>query len=296
MDTDKFIRIDNSQKYALAKATIPEAARLNENGIKQALETNPHYAAPATPQIFVQQSSLHLTFCAENTNILKRLDDRAVDVLDYIVSRIIIRKPQPDGEITINIDQMLETFGLKKNTYAKGKTSGYSIEQRRQHYCYIKDLSDLWIATEETTVKGKTETVEQHLFMLKQRVTTGNLNVKEVTIQVNSFFDKLLLYRQNTIMLPIKLLGLDPYRRSIEKRIGKYFYRFTKKESNHYIHSIIKNCNIPIDMRRKAAFRKRFEQAINKLVEEGIIADYKYLDKTTNFECWMDARIQVSLP
>ena len=306
---DQYIRIDNSQKYYLFKAALPEAERLNQEAaakrdaeIKKELEKNPLYLPPAPSeklQIFVQDKPFKLSLCADNLKTLEILDERAVDVLDYIVSRIILRKPSPRGELTINIDSMLTTFGLKRNMYSPGKECGYSTAQRRQHYNYIEALSNLWIITEEQEgKKGEKKVVEQHLFVLPERVRDLTTNtITEVTLQLSNFFDNLLTEkRQCTANIPTKTLGLHPINRSFEKRIGKYFHIFSKKERSHYMFSILKNCQIPVDKKRKSAFRKRIEQALDRLIADGIIIRYAYLSRADTFDLWLDAKLEIVLP
>ena len=306
---DQYIRIDNSQKYYLFKTALPEMERLNQETvekrdaeIKEELEKNPLYLPPAPPEklhIFIQDKPFKISLGVENLETLAILDERAVDVLDYIVSRIILRKPSPSEEITINIDSMLTTFGLKRNTYSPGKECGYSTAQRRQHFNYIEALSRLWIITEEQEgKKGEKRVVEQRLFAVRQRERDSTTSaITEVTIQLNAFFDNLLTEtRQCTANIPTKTLGLHPINRSFEKRIGKYFHRFSKKERAHYMFSILKNCQIPVDKKRKSAFRKRVEQALDRLVTDGIIIRYAYLSRADTFDLWLDAKLEIVLP
>lgn len=293
---ERFIKIDNSQKYFITKSAIPAAKQLHKKGGCILAEKTDGESAP---KIFVRDIPLNISLCAENLDILSRLDNRSADVLDYVVSRILSEKPKIDGDIKINIDSMLSTFGLKNNTYAKGKeTNGHNIKQRRQYYNYLQDLSDLWIITGQTNVKGRVEQEEQHLFQIKKRVTVGNLNIKEVTLQINSFFDDLILSKeQKTILLPLQILEMDPYRRATEKQIGRYLCRFAARgEANFHIARLFTECNIDVDLLRKSAFRKKIETALNRLVEAEVITSYDYLNRTDNFNLWLDSKIRVVFP
>ena len=315
------ITVDNSPTINLIRFILPVAPTLYENNEvtrqKEYEKSGVPYHRPTTPQLtcstLTQKLRIDIAYKPppiQTTDTLwSQIDDRTVDVLDFIANTIYRRAYAVKDRITINTDEVIESLGLQKIMGGSGVRGGYRFKHRRRVSNDIDVLESLWIVTHKAKVQvpsrkgaqSEFRNLEQRLFVVlsrDRRQTSEGEYYASLNIEIGEAFSKLLSSRRQISVIPTKLLAYDPQKCCWEKRIGKYLYRFPSRK--HSIRSIVLSCHLQIETTRLSRIRKRFDQALNRLQLDGLIESHSYLSLPDMrspgwYEYWLDCEIEIFL-
>lgn len=236
------------------------------------------------------------------------IDDRTVDVFDIISNLILKRAFAPKNLLILTTDEMLTILGAQKIKAGSGQRGGYRYLARKRLNKDVALLESIWLSLQpKPSSKGYApnsdgKRVKHRLFAIMSKVEVVSKQgsyISSFQIEIGDAFAKLLSSRPHTADIPIRLLQYDPCKYVWEKRIGKYFYRFSSR--NHNIRSILTSCRLFSPSDRKDRVRSRFNAALNRLIEDGVILHHQY-DSTPDmrspswFENWLDSSLTVVLP
>lgn len=339
MTQSKFIKVDNSPKFCLTKAALPESQKLTTYNILSERSKDANYRPGEHPWCSVQTMNKKCTVILNfiNNSMLEKLDDRSSDILDYIANSLLAYPYNVGDLVEIDIDHLLSALGIKKKLAGNGRRGGYNKGCRQDIITKIEALSQIWITTQVTpsTIKRgqgkKAVTVteeQQRLFSIAKRLILREdgkqeIDVSRLGLYIGTFFRQLLSSESFTTDIPTRLLQYHPRKQYIEKRVGKYFYRFLGAKKSHKVANLLFACHIysfklvdceqedlftgmkRLNIEKKSIsrpdkFRTRFLKALEQLKTDGVIANYKFLDEypqqNLSFNDWLQSRIEITLP
>lgn len=317
------LTIDNSAATNLLRFSLPLSQKLyqelEDKRKSIARSSDFTFSRLAMPEYYCESLNrsigIKIGFGVNSANPdFSLFNDRTIDTLDYIIHTIRKRAKAVDDTVTINIDEVCNAFGHQKIKAGNGDRGGHRPKNRDRIEQDIALLESLWICTIEnkTNKRGKNEllAVEQRLFTISKRISRKHIspdkhgnNYKSsgnvsIIINVGDFFTRLLSIRPQIANIPLSLLAYDPKKHFWEKRLGKYLYRFPNR--NHVIRSILSSCRFDLTTSRRYRIRERFNSALLRLKDDGLIENFQYVDLVDMksplwFECWLDSKVLIIL-
>lgn len=317
------LHIDGSKYYHQLHSVIA-AAKDNFEGEGFPMATNAHLEVKPpykdfNPSLMAPDELTDVY--ARMWGIVRKLGDRAGDVLDAILLCHIQGKHKPGDTVSVNLNDILDLMREKK---VSGKyTSGY----KKEHYKGIMDdihaLAHLHV-TQMTRKfwrindKGKRELMQEGydgalISVAGERwlksVETGIYEKRVLDIRINPVVTEPLAEQQQYTLLPEIALKLNHYQRRYEKRLIRYLsylWRVRQQMASYTdplkVDTLLSAINLPID-KRPVKTRDRLETALNFIQEKGAIGGWQYVgwdEPETNrrewVKKWVMAHIMIEPP
>lgn len=256
----------------------------------------------------------------ELLNILSNHSELITDILD-LISYLYLRDAVIDRDLVeIDIDRLLELRGLQPKLAGNGRRGGFEKEQRKQVLNALLIIQHLFVKIKEITVFENNKRVQKainghvfHFYYTEDREVC-DFRDKDITscyIQIGKLFiDYLSGSGRQVKLLPQKVLTYYPYRKTLEKKMMRYFsWRFrTQARRGDYLQSLkIKTLLKQLNYKRKSLspsrFRDRFEKALDQLMDDQLITSWQYdqwdediVFKRNWIEDWLETSIIIFPP
>jgi hypothetical protein len=235
------------------------------------------------------------------------LTDLDGDVFLAMLAQAIASPPDPDG-VWITADQILEYRGVRPKTArdesGRERRAGHRYEDRKAVAECVARQSQQWIiirsqiADDPTETRGKKYT--KKLFTHEGRLTnvTERLRQHELLDDPEGAPSITIAWRfrfgawatpflsgpnRRMAWLCQQALQYDPYHEQWEKRLARYFMFYLRinagKRSNairRIIGTLIDDLALPTNERYPEKTRRRFEQAMDRLVADEVIDGWDY--------------------
>jgi hypothetical protein len=248
---------------------------------------------------------------------VSQLSDLDGDVLLAMLAQVIATPPDEKGCHWIKGTQILDYRGIKPKTHTeKGgqkRRAGHRQEDLVDIARCIGHMSNTyitvrqWIGNDEINSGKKRKNARKRLFTQESRLVNitdtiyqyelqfvnGAANRPErepVAIawryQLGSWIDPFLKgYDRQIAWLLQQVLSYDPYHETWEKRLARYFtfhMRITTMGGGisivRQVGSLINELSLPVDYRNPEKTKKRFEKALKRLVDDGQIDEWNYME------------------
>ena len=285
---------------------------------------------PITPQEEIIMAPEEVNVMAERMwQWREELSDQDADVMDAIAATWIQAGPKAASErVPIRIDALLRLRGLKEKKDGSGERYGFERKQRTALWRSLLRLQEIWIDVAEAKVvendrrgrrRRRTRTLQSRAFILTDRVgqrrLDGTMDVEAILVAPGEAFGRFLLGPGRQVaLLSSKALAYDPKRRQSEKRLTRFFAwqwrigaksgTFTRK---YRVCTLLSETGLETTDGKRSRpnrARKRLEEGLDLLQEDGVIAHWQYADGWDETrlpsrgwaERWKEARIAVEAP
>ncbi len=281
-----------------------------KNGFNASMEMRPNENLPA--MLLPNYNEI----LASMNQKIDQLGDIAVDVMDIILSRYMRENPE---NISITTDEILKARGVKPKM-KDGYSAGFRPDDRRRIGEVLLAMDNLWITVGEMEVfvKGRKPPQrfrEKSRLMMITGVTEQVALVGESIpliwqVRIGKVFSTLLASDMATqyALLSSKTLQYDPYHQKWEKRLSRYFHplwRIRQADGSYSdpirVKTLLEAIGMNADHRNPQRTRERFEQALDRLTEDGILGGWTY-ENAPEDECaqrgwykrWLEWRVIAS--
>jgi len=298
----EYVSIENSTIYQLFQQLLSASdfpcappghfpsADLSKRDLKAHVQIKP------PPGIYsVKKKEWHANF----EKAMIKMNDLTADVMDAITIKWLESKPEkPKDEIIISADDILELRGIKKKISGSGRRGGYAKVQRDEIRDHIWLLDNTWINVDRMTVytedeKGRRKKSpwsanERAIIISKkyqQETNDGSLKNDYIWQVYPSpvFTESLLGPGRQTALISTKALNYNPQKHWMEKRLVRYFsyiWRIRYKNNDYLkaisIETILNGIRVEIDKNNPNRTKERFEEALDRLHRDGLIAGWQY--------------------
>lgn len=221
------------------------------------------------------------------------LSELDVDVFDALCSFFLAHSRHRKDIVEIYLDDLLAIRGLKPKLSGSGRRGGYGNEQRSKVLKALSKIQDLWINLEKAVVYEKGKPTQMKLegrafIFLNQDHNEYNISdrppKKKLMFTVDEVFARYLNGSGRQVaLLPIRALQYNPYQKVWEKRLIRYLswrWRTQARKGDylqpHKIGSLFDAIGKKMNGRTPSRTRERLEQALDTLLEDGVIASWQY--------------------
>lgn len=254
----------------------------------------------------------------------EELSDLDADALDAL-SAIWLHQARDVGDRAVaDVDRLLAMRSIKPKRGGQGRRGGYEPEQRAEMMRALSHIQNLWVNIAEVEVyeadggrrrKATKQTLQSRPFVITDRVgqlqLNGYMDVRKFVFRPGEVFAAFLMGPGHQVaLLSAKALKYDPYRNKREKRLARYLswqWR-TKARSGEYLRpyrvaTLLEAVGEEPNPNKPSRTRDRFEQALDTLKADEVIADWQYdsWDETVAerrgwAEEWLQATVLVEPP
>ena len=246
--------------------------------------------------------------CSEEK--LVKINDLTSDVLNCLIALLGLK-----SDSLICVDDVIFMRNKLAGKNQKGSRGGYSKPQRKEIIEQLELLSYLKIDVSNIRMAMLNEDdkrvfdfykAEDYLFSIQKTAADNYLiiepgNLLEKTI--NGIGSKSGIINK-------KVLEYDYYRHYFEKRLGNYLsyiWRIRQNKAEYLkplsVKNIIDKIGINLENKRPTAFRLRFEEALDKLEEDGVISVWQYAKINEDiligrnwFDIWLNLNLIIEPP
>lgn len=263
---------------------------------------------------------------ARAQNMIQSCSPLTADVIDLLM--FLLHDPRNSQGASFSIDAILSARGLQKHRGGRNlklrssgerKTKmhtervysgGYSSKQRQRVEQQIELLSWLHLSPASGTVTPLFEFI---------RLPNNKEHAKNAMWALApSDFLKSLFAEGDSAWLPRVILGYDPIREALEKRLGRYIVSVSHQTADRFIdprtQDLLKICGLRL-ARHPSEIAARFADCLDRLKRDGIIRGWDYdwksvsipnlngLAKAKYFaerlpgwqKYWLQARVEIQL-
>jgi DNA-binding XRE family transcriptional regulator len=318
---NRFLAVDNSILYFQLRAAV-----VTQNGWKDEkfgmstdlTTTSKRLKATATIGPEPGQGAL-LSDAAQEEWRLKvaafvaSLGEKNADILDAISAIWLSRCRSPEEMTVIRAEDILRLRGLST------RGNAFWTEQKRDIAVRIALLSNTWIDVFEAEVyvgrtRKKIQKIRSRAIVVSsvaEETDSDGTTVYAWKIRPGDFFAEMLMGSgKQFAYLDQQLLGLNTATRIPERRIGRYFawlFRIRGAKAQHLravrVGSVLDAIRLDLPDRNLSRFKDRFELALDRLAELGIIRTWQYqsADESTVgnkgwWATWLDWKLLVEPP
>ncbi len=256
-----------------------------KNGFNASMEMRPHENLPA--MLLPNYGEI----LASMNQKIDQLGDIAVDVMDIILSRYI----RENGDsVTVTTEEILKARGVKPKM-KDGYSAGFRPEDKRRISDVLSAMDNLWITVGEMEVYVKGRKIPQR-FREKSRLMMITGMTEQVAlagdsipliwqVRMGKVFSSLLSSDIATqyALLSSKTLQYDPYHQRWEKRLSRYFHplwRIRQADESYSqpirVKTLLDAIGMSVDRKNPQRTRERFEQAMDRLAEDGVLGGWTY--------------------
>lgn len=225
--------------------------------------------------------------------IAEQLSTVDVDVLDILCSVFLHKAKHPDEIIEFDLADILVMRGLQPKLGGEGRRGGFEVKQKEQIIMSLSNIQSLWLTIEKTVLYQNNRPVQVGIqgrtFLFKgqdgkEYVVNKETCSKTISFTMDKVFAKYLTSsRRQVALLPIKALRYHAYRFSLEKKLCRYLsWRWRTQAYKgdflklNKISTLLEASGEKINERSPMRTRERFEKALDRLVEDHIIAAWHY--------------------
>lgn len=243
----------------------------------------------------------------ENLSVLEKfplgMNDETVDVMDSICHLWLKKAQSHQTRILIRADDILDLRGLRKQKNGQGQRGGYKSEWRERIANHMDILDHLWISPD----KEGSPLDEEKAFIFSQLKDFQQVGSQgEYTWEVrpgDPLIREMQEGKRQTALLSKRVLELDPYRQSYEKRASRYFswlWRSRQSRAQYLkpirVPTLLEAIHLDYKTSRSAKIIERFEKVLDVLKDKGIIAHWQYDRVYKNGRDWLDLKLVVEPP
>ncbi|MEK3853910.1 helix-turn-helix domain-containing protein [Cytobacillus sp. FSL H8-0458] len=237
--------------------------------------------------------SKHHSIVKETHQDAEALSDLDADIFDALCTIFLSKAKHFEEIVEIEIDELLSIRGLLPKLGGEGRRGGYEEKQRRQILKSLSIIQKLWIALDKTIVYEKGKPAETKLngraFLFvdssgKECFLTEGAKDKKIRYKVDQVFSRYLFGSGRQVaLLPLKVLQYDPYRKTWEKRLGRYLswrWRIQARKGDYLqpnkVSTLLEAIGAELNERTPSRTRDRLEKALDTLHEDGLIESWHY--------------------
>lgn len=226
---------------------------------------------------------------------VETLSELDVDVFDALCSFFISSANHQQDVIEIKLQDLLVIRGIKAKKSGNGRRGGYEAEQVRQIFKSLSIIQDIWTDFNQVTVYKKGKSMEialdgrTFIFLDKHHQVTNITEhdpTQSIYFTVDKVFSEFLRGSGRQIaLLPIEVLQYNPHQEKWEKKISRYLswrWRTQARKEDYQqpykIGTLLEAIGIEINERTPSRTRERFEQALDRLQDDRLIAAWEYID------------------
>jgi hypothetical protein len=229
---------------------------------------------------------------------VRRLYDLASDVLLISLGAWVASSPGPGTTVWITADEILDARGIKRKRYRREPSNwshGHRTEDRVAIGAALEQIHRLWVRLDGQFVpradRGPARPlVEDRLLVVMKRIQRPGPNGEPVFLEAEvlpgswtwALWDQGL---RQLAWLDRRVLAYHPYREQLEKRLGKYVafhFRINAQRGpgvvRRRVDGLLQAVGFTPDPRRPERSRRRFEDALDRLHKDRVIADWDYAD------------------
>jgi hypothetical protein len=233
---------------------------------------------------------------------VRALDDLTSDALCVCLARLEQEGRSPHDRVWVTVDAILDARGVKRIQKA-GEPGNWQHGHRAQDRAGVgralAQLGDLWIKLVEVQAiperprgRGRPRatalTLESRVLVVTDRQLQRHLDGGQSLVAARVAFGEWAaayweLGLRQVATLTRRALGYDPYRQFAEKRLAKYLafqFRFDAKNRRprlrRGIDHLLTESGITADARNPERTRRRLEQALTRLRDDGLIGGWGY--------------------
>jgi DNA-binding XRE family transcriptional regulator len=259
--------------------------------------------------------------------LVQSMDDLTADCWDALVSQWVAEARSPDGKVWISVDQILRYRGLA--SHQTGRTrGGYTAEQRAAvTEALLRIISmrlqgfTIDVLEEQDDGQGRRLVpVRRQIggpalevgLDLTQTDFLGHTEIKALLVRPGEMFARYYMGAGRSVaLLSQKALTYQPYREVWEKRLTRYFaYSWDRRHDGvarqqHTIAELLEATQQTVNPTRPDATKDRLEKALHRLVADGVIAGWDYVQESWDeanrprrhwAPVWLEARVDVMAP
>lgn len=250
----------------------------------------------------------------------KNISELDVDVFDALCSFFISNANHQQDVVEIKLQDLLVIRGIKAKKSGNGRRGGYEATQIRQILNSLSKIQNIWTDFNEVTIykKGKAQKIalsgRTFIFLDKYNQATDIVEhdlTESIYFTVSKVFSEFLSGSGRQIaLLPIEVLEYNPHQEKWEKKIARYLtwrWRTQARKSDYQqpykIGTLLEVIGIKINKRAPSRTRERFEQALDRLQDDQLIAAWEYLDWDETIaesygwaRLWENTRIVITPP
>ncbi|RKQ29992.1 helix-turn-helix domain-containing protein [Oceanobacillus halophilus] len=249
-----------------------------------------------------------------------QLSELDVDVLDALCAYYLTNARHYKDIVEIHIDYLLSLRGLKPKLSGNGRRGGYEKSQRYEVLKSLTRIQSLWIDIDQVVIytNGKPEHVslKGRPFVFKDR-NNKEYEIDDKSLEGNLYytvgdiFEKFLYGSGRQVaLLPMKTLQYNPYKEKIEKRLIRYLswrWRTQARKADYFkpykMSTLLEVIGLEINKRVPSRSRDRMEQALDRLVADGLISSWQYEKWEEDIasykgwaQIWKDSTLQIMPP
>lgn len=232
-------------------------------------------------------------------NIVRQMSIIDVDVLDILCHLYLQLAKNLEDIVEIELRDILTMRGLRAKLSGDGRRGGFEAKQREQVIHSLKVIQSLWLTIDKTVMYKNNKPIQVEVqgrtFLFKNakgeeyevnEETCG----KSIAFTVDKVFAKYLVSsKRQMALLPLKAMHYHAARFNLEKKLCRYLswrwrtqaYKGDYQQLNR-VNTLLDACGEVVNHRLPIRTRERFEKALDKLVEDKIIADWYYINWDEN--------------
>lgn len=250
-----------------------------------------------------------------------RMGDQDSDLMTFFMGRFAEKAKRIDDQIWVTLEELLE-FTYTPNIGGKGGRS-YRASDKAALRRRVEDLQRLDLTVHGLFQGKRFSDYQSRLFTIFQRKgqadLTGHISEwTDISIGFGRVYSQRIigLEGRQRMQLQMQALRYSASNERFEKRLAKYFGPFWKINFNKHNKSlnikgvaetIIDGLTEPVERFASKEDATRFEKALDRLKQDGIIADWEYaggelridqqerLPKGWN-DRWLERNIEVEIP
>jgi hypothetical protein len=230
-----------------------------------------------------------------------KFTDIDADVLLAMMAQAVGPGPSDaDGATWITASAILDYRGVQPIKKREGhviRRAGHRVEDVQEIAACVNRLSSQWVellAVETREAQGKRKppkvlrtTYESRLISVDEQITQGEMGRGAHPVAWRYRLGRCItefLHGPNRQVAPVmrRVLQYDPYRERFEKRLALYFtihHRIAasyKAPLRRKIGRLFEELRLPVDRRNPNRSRQRFEETMDRLVTDGVLAGWQY--------------------
>ncbi|MEM9552626.1 MAG: helix-turn-helix transcriptional regulator [Acidobacteriota bacterium] len=219
--------------------------------------------------------------------------DLDADVLDATLALWLQRARSDEQTVAIEIDEILRLRGLQPKRNAAGHGAGFHPAQRRRIVEALERLLALELVPDalpddpdESTVPTRDAPRGPVLISAGRHDRDASDTVSAIVLRPGPPLQPLLGRGRQVAWMARQVLAYDPYRRSIEKRLGRYLawqWRIRARAGDYLrplrVDTLLRAVDLDAALsrgRRPAVVRDRLESALDQLVDDAVLAAWHY--------------------
>lgn len=279
----------------LRKVIATQSFNQEENNWPCASLQTPSGSSQGYAQLRMQEGSALVV-----GELLEGMNDETVDVCDALCHLWLKKGPAQTDKIVIHADDILEIRGLRKQKNGQGQRGGYKREWRERIEKHLNILDHLWIAEDFSA------SPEKAFIVAREKIDQKKGKEREYAWEVRPgdiLLRDLQGGRRQTALLSEKVLELDPYRQSFEKRAARYFSWLWRNRQYRVqylnpirVTTLLDAVQMEYTKSRGAKTIERFEKMLDVLKDKQIIASWQYDKSYEKIKEWADLKIVVEPP